>query len=176
MSALPKIVIGALATTILAWSLQGPLGLRQRCAAAAPEQSGAAPLASRALVETCQSNVSQAASAGTINFAEGGAMLAPESSRLLDLIANSLRDCPGTIVEVAGHTDAAGDASANQALSKRRAESVVEELVRRRVPRQQLKAVGYGDDHPLDPDGPRHDPGNRRIEFKITAAPPTMIA
>lgn len=174
MSALPKIVVGALATTLLAWSLQGPLGLRQRCAA--PEQSGPVPLASRALVETCQSNVSQAASAGTINFAEGGAALAPESNRLLDLIANSLRDCPGTIVEVAGHADAAGDPAANQALSKKRAESVVEELVRRRVPRQQLRAVGYGDSDPLDPNGSRHDPGNRRIEFKITAAPPVMIA
>lgn len=187
MSALPKIATGALATTALAWFLHGPIGLGENCAAQSRAATSASqPAASSAngtddgfttgepaTAETaaaCQANVTRAASAGTINFATGGSGVAPQSSGLVDQIAAALRDCSGVSVEVAGHTDAQGDAGANQALSQQRAEAVTAELVKRGVPAAQLTARGYGETRPIDSSGAEDNPRNRRIEFTVTAA------
>lgn len=135
--------------------------------------AGAASSAAAALtpeqVGDCQANVSRAASVGTINFATGGAALAPSSDGLLDGVAKAISDCAGAKIEVAGHTDAQGDAAANQALSERRAQAVVAALVQRGAPRDRLTARGYGETRLLHSDGPENDPRNRRIEFTVSA-------
>jgi outer membrane protein OmpA-like peptidoglycan-associated protein len=205
MSALPKIVIGALATTAAAWFLHGPLGLGRNCTALAgnvgapglPDGnvSSAATTDTSALgnvtdavtsplgnaagtaltpeaIENCQANVTRAASAGTINFVTGGTGVTASSGALLDGIAAAIRDCGGALVEVAGHTDAQGEAAANQALSERRSQAVLAELIRRGVPADQLTARGYGETRLLHADGPENDPRNRRIEFTVTAGNP----
>jgi len=192
MSALPKIAIGALATTAAAWFLHGPLGLGHDCAVDARINGGSAAAAGAYSVlpgdsdvdlgtgsgddatpealQACYDQVLRAAGAGTINFATGGAAVADSSAALLDQIAGALRGCTGATVEVAGHTDAQGDAAANQVLSQRRAEAVVAHLVHRGIPRAQLIARGYGEGRPVDPIGPENNPRNRRIEFSVSAA------
>jgi OOP family OmpA-OmpF porin len=193
MSTSGKIVIGAIATTAAAWFLYGPLGLGARCIAEADARLAAAEsgataagaataaaggLAAGAVVETpasaeavaeCQGNVTQIASSGAVNFATSGAAFAPESGALLDRLAEAARPCAGTTMEVAGHTDAQGDAKANEALSQRRAEAVVAALTERGVPAARLTARGYGETQLLDTAGPENNPVNRRIEFKVAA-------
>lgn len=187
MSAFAKIAMGALATTALAWLLHGPFGLGENCAsqsrAAASQSDSAGSVANGAddgfttgepttaeAAAACQANVTRAASAGTINFATGGSGVAPESAALVDQIAAALQSCSGVTVEIAGHTDAEGDAAVNQALSQQRAEAVRAELVKRGVPAAQLATRGYGETRPIDATGPEDNPRNRRIEFTVSAA------
>lgn len=91
-----------------------------------------------------------------INF-EFGSDVIPESQfRKVDIIARALRRMlrrrPDMLILIEGHTDAVGSASANQALSERRADSLRRLLVRRYdIPRRNLEAVGYGEEFLLVP-------------------------
>ncbi|PNA31448.1 OmpA family protein, partial [Pseudomonas sp. MPR-AND1A] len=76
--------------------------------------------------------------------------------------------CPTTNIEVAGHTDADGEDSFNQALSEKRAQSVIDYLVKAGLPADRFTAVGYGSTQPVA--GNDTDDGkaqNRRIEFLV---------
>ncbi|MFZ1829029.1 MAG: peptidoglycan -binding protein [Candidatus Competibacteraceae bacterium] len=78
------------------------------------------------------------------------------------------------IIEVQGHTDRApirsGRFPSNWELSTRRAQEVVNYLIRQGVPPQRLAAAGMGEYHPLDAaDTPEAYRRNRRIELKITS-------
>lgn len=102
----------------------------------------------------------------TINFATNSADINRDSFELLDNLAFVASRCPRTRIEVAGHTDSVGSEDANQALSERRARSVVDYLVSRDVRRRRLAAVGYGERFPIaDNDTSRGRAANRRIEF-----------
>ena len=182
MTPTTKIIIGALATTALAWFLHGPMGFGQECAAEAATTANApaaiAPVASdapadAAAVASCQKNVDAAIAGKTVKFGSGGAQIAPVSKDLLDAIGASLKDCAGTTVEVAGHTDRVGNPDSNMALSQSRAEAVKAALAERGVPADRLVAKGYGETKPTDPNAPENNPADRRIEFSVaTAAAP----
>jgi OmpA-OmpF porin, OOP family len=178
MNPIPKILLGGLATAVLAWVLHGPMGFGARCAnGAAPAAEVAATLpaapevaATAEAVADCQTKVNAAIAGKTINFATGGAGIAADSQALIDTIAADLKDCGGTAVEVQGHTDASGGDAANQALSERRANAVSQALVAKGVPTARLSAKGYGETAPLDPaNTPAAYAKNRRIEFKVAA-------
>lgn len=65
---------------------------------------------------------------------------------------------------VEGHTDSSGTKDYNMALSKRRAEAVRDDLVRRYgVERGRLEVAGLGPTRPLDPNDPAN-PANRRVQ------------
>jgi outer membrane protein OmpA-like peptidoglycan-associated protein len=188
MTALSKIIIGALATTGAAWFLNGPIGLGQKCDAetrigslagsdgassdglggnvSGTGNASAAPTAEA--VNACQGAVSKIAGSSAINFGTGGSNVTADSAPVLDHIAAALLDCPGTSIEVAGHTDAQGEAAANEALSQRRAEAVVAELTKRGIPADRLTARGYGEARLLDGNGPENNSRNRRIEFTVS--------
>lgn len=187
MTPTTKIIIGALATTALAWFLHGPMGFGERCAAeagavAAGPPAVAAPGAADApasveAVENCQKNVDAAIANKTVVFNSGGARVMPVSKELLDAIGGSIKDCAGTTVEVAGHTDRVGNPESNLALSQARADSVKAELVSRGVPADRLVAKGYGESKPTDPNAPENNAADRRIEFSVaTAAAPAAPA
>jgi OOP family OmpA-OmpF porin len=69
-------------------------------------------------------------------------------------------------IEVAGHADRTGTPQYNLALSRRRAETVAEELVRRGIARQDISITALGETQPLvaTADGVR-EPQNRRVEI-----------
>ena len=75
---------------------------------------------------------------------------------------------PQARIRVDGHTDAQGDAAANLRLSQRRAQAVVDALVKRGVPTARLQAQGFGEDRLLDQGStPEAHERNRRIEFHL---------
>lgn len=156
----------------------GRLGADAAGAAAAGATAGAEAGASTVAAETpaapeavadCQADVDAAIAGKTIQFDTAQATIKPESGALLDALAAGLKDCAGTTVEIAGHTDAQGDAAANQALSERRAEAVAAALTARGLPAGRMKATGYGETRPKVTGGAEANAENRRIEFTVAS-------
>jgi OOP family OmpA-OmpF porin len=79
-----------------------------------------------------------------------------------------LAEVPDPPIEVRGHTDSAGPAGPNQALSEERAAAVVDELVARGVPEDRLTATGAGETEPIAPNDTEEGRArNRRIELIV---------
>jgi outer membrane protein OmpA-like peptidoglycan-associated protein len=102
-----------------------------------------------------------------VQFESGSAALTPDSYQVLDEVVRSLMAYPEVRVEIQGYTDSVGKASANLALSKRRADSVKQYLVNAGIDPTRLTAKGFGEENPLASNGtPSGRSQNRRIEFK----------
>lgn len=103
-----------------------------------------------------------------ILFATDSATLRPDLQRDLRTVGQNLLAYPDTTVQVIGHTDNTGDASYNQNLSKRRAQSVASVLMSEGVPAYRIQSIGRGEDQPiasnLTPEGRAQ---NRRVEIVI---------
>ncbi|MDH4283367.1 MAG: OmpA family protein [Myxococcales bacterium] len=106
-----------------------------------------------------------------IYFKTGSAKLQPRSYALLDQVARVMLAHPEIrIIRVEGHTDSTGKLAYNMRLSKQRADSVVQYLVKRGgVSRMRLMSEGFGPTRPLVPDARTREElaQNRRVEFHI---------
>jgi OmpA-OmpF porin, OOP family len=91
----------------------------------------------------------------------------PESYGTLKEIAAILNEVPDVKVKIVGHTDSDGQDAANLDLSKRRAASVKNELVKTfSVNGDRLVTDGAGESQPVAPnDTPANKALNRRVEF-----------
>jgi outer membrane protein OmpA-like peptidoglycan-associated protein len=91
----------------------------------------------------------------------------PESYGTLKEIAGILNEVPDVKVKIFGHTDADGEDAKNMDLSKRRAASVKNELVKSfGVNGDRLETDGLGETKPVAPnDTPVNKALNRRVEF-----------
>jgi len=78
------------------------------------------------------------------------ASLRPESKGALDELIALLNDNPNVTIELSAHTDRIGSDAYNNDLSQRRAQSVVDYLIRGGIEKDRLKAVGYGKSQPKD--------------------------
>ena len=102
-----------------------------------------------------------------VNFLSNSDELTDESLGILDRVAQTLLNHPDLSLEVAGHTDAVGDAAYNRDLSQRRANRVLQHLQDRGVMLQALVARGYGEDQPIADNGTAAGRAkNRRVELK----------
>jgi outer membrane protein OmpA-like peptidoglycan-associated protein/uncharacterized protein YidB (DUF937 family) len=103
-----------------------------------------------------------------INFASGSAQIPQESMPMLEQAAQAIKSAPsGTVLEIDGHTDNAGNPAANLKLSQQRADAVRRFLISKGVNADSLVAKGYGGGNPIasnDSEDGRFK--NRRIEFK----------
>jgi OOP family OmpA-OmpF porin len=74
-----------------------------------------------------------------------------------------LKSLQSVSIQLKGHTDSFGDRDYNQALSKRRVDSVIKYLKKLGVDTSNIVTSGYGDTDPasMNPDQ------NRRVEFKV---------
>ena len=80
-----------------------------------------------------------------IHFDFGKATIQPSTNALIGEIAKTLKNNSGWKLSVEGHTDSIGGKSVNQALSQRRAASIVNALVKGHgINPGRLKAVGLG--------------------------------
>ena len=144
------------------WTTQAP-----PVAAAPPPEKPATVEA----VKNCQADVDGVIKGKTIEFASGAATLTDNGQALVDALAAKLGPCAGTKVEIDGHTDATGDAGANQTLSEARATSVAKALTAKGVPNARLVTKGFGSTQPVA-DGATAEAyaKNRRIEFTVSSA------
>jgi outer membrane protein OmpA-like peptidoglycan-associated protein len=104
-----------------------------------------------------------------VNFKTGSAELEEDSHSILNQVALTMKANKDVKrVRVEGHTDETGTRERNIQLSKERAASVREYLIRRGVKPNRLTSEGYGPDRPLakgtDPDSLAK---NRRVEFVV---------
>lgn len=76
------------------------------------------------------------------------ATLRPESKTALDSMAQVLRDNPNVTIEMASHTDRWGTEEYNIGLSQRRAQSVIDYLVKAGIAPGRLQPQGYGKSRP----------------------------
>lgn len=104
-----------------------------------------------------------------VHFKTNKAIILTKSYNLLNNVATVISNHSEIeMVEVEGHTDSRGGDGYNKDLSQRRAESVVTYLVNKGVSRNRLKAIGYGEENPVESnDTTSGRAANRRVEFKI---------
>lgn len=108
----------------------------------------------------------------SIPFALNSAKLKPGAETQLRALGEALRSTAlkEKIVEIGGHTDAIGDADYNLRLSKQRAETVREYLVKSfGLSKNKLRVVGFGEarlKNKLIPDASE----NRRVEITVVNA------
>ncbi|MCZ6895589.1 MAG: OmpA family protein [Gammaproteobacteria bacterium] len=104
-----------------------------------------------------------------VNFATDSAQLTADAVSRLEEAVQLLSENPTMTVRLEGHTDSRGAAAYNQQLSQRRAESVVDHLVRRGIARNRMQPVGKGESSPLvSDDTAQGEARNRRVEFVLT--------
>jgi len=104
----------------------------------------------------------------SITFDVNRAEVKPQFRSVLDQIAASIRQYPGTVVRVEGHTDSTGSAAYNQTLSENRAKSVAGYLIGRGVEANRIQAMGYGYSRPIaDNNTAAGRAMNRRVEVLI---------
>lgn len=104
-----------------------------------------------------------------VNFETGSAALTEESYSILDEVIEGLKDNKEVELEIRGYTDDRGAASANQKLSERRANTVMQYLINAGIEATRLNAAGYGEKDPIASNKTEEGRAqNRRIEFVRT--------
>jgi peptidoglycan-associated lipoprotein len=84
-----------------------------------------------------------------IFFKFGSWELTPDSEKGLKALVKLLNDNPNITIELAAHTDMVGNNQANQQLALRRAQSVVNYLIKHGIENKRLTPVGYGEEKPV---------------------------
>jgi outer membrane protein OmpA-like peptidoglycan-associated protein len=102
-----------------------------------------------------------------IHFDVDSARIQPRSEPVIKEVAQIMREEPAWRFQIEGHTDSDGGVDHNQVLSQHRAESVVNDLVKRyHIARSRLVPVGYGLSRPVATNAtPAGKALNRRVEL-----------
>ncbi len=108
-------------------------------------------------------------SAHGFKFFSGQSEIEAENFPLMNKIINAVRIFPEGHIEVSGHTDATGDDSTNQVLSRLRAEKVVKFLIEvGSIQPGFISFRGYGKTRPVASNDTREGRAeNRRVEIRI---------
>ncbi len=132
--------------------------------------SGAMPISSN-VAQGCEERILAAMGTRKVTYVFGSYELTPESEALLDDVYKTMASCPAELkLEVAAYTDNAGDAVANQLITKSRAQAAAAALVSRGLPQDRVSAAGYGGAQPIaDNATPEGRAANRRVTFHVTA-------
>lgn len=106
-----------------------------------------------------------------IYFDFNKATLKRGSDAELGRIKSFLENNPGARVEIAGHTDNQGPKDFNKDLSQRRAQAIVDYLIRQGIDQSRLTAHGYGEEEPLASNDDEQDGRelNRRVELRVVS-------
>jgi len=119
--------------------------------------------------ETCASQTRAALSDGDVSFVIGKSQVDRSATALLDRLAGVAIRClndGGLKLEIGGHTDNIGDDAANMALSRKRAMTVLLELMDRGVRADAMTATGHGETRPVAANATADGRAkNRRITF-----------
>ena len=126
------------------------------------------PAAAPVDATVCQQLLADLLAKAKIRFESGRATIDPDSMALLDRLVETAMRCSTVNIEIAGHTDADGEAAFNQDLSERRAQAVTDYLVKAGLPANRFTPIGYGSTQPLGSnDTDEGKAQNRRIDFVV---------
>jgi outer membrane protein OmpA-like peptidoglycan-associated protein len=118
-------------------------------------------------VERVRDDLLKLTLANEVSFDVGSAAVKPAFKPSLAKVAEVLQRYDSRVT-VVGHTDSSGSESYNQQLSLRRAQAVLDELVREGVPYPRLSAAGRGEDEPrADNATSAGRAQNRRVEILL---------
>ncbi|HET6971184.1 MAG TPA: OmpA family protein [Phenylobacterium sp.] len=106
-----------------------------------------------------------------IYFEPDGATLTPDGRRVIASAAQSARGCRVVSVAVVGLADAAGEPAANLELSRRRAASVAEALIKAHLPAPTYDLTAAGQAGAVTADG-SVQPVRRRADITLHLAKP----
>lgn len=108
----------------------------------------------------------------TVPFPLNKYALTPETRQSLDTLAAGVKLDKRFFIAVEGYTDSTGSRQFNEALSRRRADAVVEYLVAKHdIPIYRIHMIGLGEQRPLDEAPTRAARAkNRRVEVKVFSA------
>lgn len=95
------------------------------------------------------SPISKPFTMSNIFFEFGKWDLTPESEEGLNALVKLLNDNPNITIELSAHTDLVGNDAHNKQLSLRRAQSVVDYLIKYGIDSERLTPVGYGEEKPV---------------------------
>ncbi|TFG75119.1 MAG: OmpA family protein [Thermodesulfobacteriales bacterium] len=105
---------------------------------------------------------------GGILFAFDSAKINPGAEAIVAKIAGMMGQHPTLELAVVGYTDNTGDFNYNLGLSKRRADAIVNQLVKEGVSRDRLAGVGVGPLNPIASNAtPQGQAENRRVELVL---------
>lgn len=109
----------------------------------------------------------------SIYFETNSARMSLDSRAVVDEIAEFMRAYGNTVVDIEGNTDATGSLDRNRVLSRERAESVRDYLIRNHgFPATRMRAMGNGPDLPIDTNAtPEGREKNRRTDIKVYTNP-----
>jgi len=96
----------------------------------------------------------------------------------LDKLAGDVKSDKRFFIAVEGYTDKTGNKMYNEALSRRRADTVVQYLVAKHdIPIYRIHMIGLGEEKPADEGrGKEANAKNRRVEVKVFSADQVMAA
>jgi len=109
-------------------------------------------------------------STATVNFKVGSARLSPEAKASLDEVATASTSLKGYTIEITGFASAEGGTQMNKALSKRRAQAVIDYLVENHnIPLRRIgTSYGFGELQAVADNSTREGrEQNRRVEVKL---------
>ena len=109
-----------------------------------------------------------------VPFAFNKYELSTDAKAELDKLAGEVKSGKRFFIAVEGYTDATGSKAYNEALSRRRADKVVEYLVVHDIPIYRIHMIGLGQQRPVDEARNREARAkNRRVEVKVFNADQT---
>jgi len=104
-----------------------------------------------------------------IQFQSAKAVLLPQSLKVLDEVANILKDNPELSLSIEGHTSGDGIFEANMKLSDERANNVKGYLISKGIDAPRLTAKGFGPTQPINKGKTTAEKAqNRRVELKLS--------
>jgi len=108
----------------------------------------------------------------TVPFKFDKAALTPDTKQDLDKLAQDVQSDKRFFIAVEGYTDKTGSVAYNEALSRKRADAVVEYLVAKHdIPIYRIHMIGLGEEKPVDEARTRDARAkNRRVEVKVFSA------
>ena len=84
-----------------------------------------------------------------VRFQSGQATVGKGDVKALDSVVRWLKEHPGSVVVIEGHTDDLGTPSENMAIGEKRAASIMRYMVSRGLEPARVSIVSYGSDQPV---------------------------
>ncbi len=167
------VLAAALATSASAFDLGGAVDSVDKAVKdpKAAAQSAGDAASDKAAAELTKKLKSVQNEKGPIVFKSGKAVIdEKKSEKTLKAIDGIIKQFPGFLVQIEGHTDNKGKAATNLALSQKRAEAVVVWLKSHlQTPADRMRAQGFGDTVPIaDNKTEAGRAKNRRVDFSVT--------